>query len=56
MTISTAMTYVVNLVMNVLAYAFNFNDNPVIATIAVLPIISVGIALASKLIHHKHKV
>lgn len=55
-TVATAASNVVNLIGDLLTYVFNFTANPVIATVAFLPIISVAIALVTKLIHHKHKV
>lgn len=55
-TVASAASNVVNLIGDLLTYVFDFSNNPVLATVALLPIISVAIALVTKLIHHKHKV
>lgn len=55
-TVASAASNVVNLIGDLLTYVFDFANNPVLATVALLPIISVAIALVTKLIHHKHKV
>ena len=55
-TVASAATNVINLIGDLLTYVFDFTKNPVLATVALLPIISVAIALVTKLIHHKHKV
>lgn len=55
-TVASAASNVINLIGDLLTYVFNFTANPILATVAFLPIISVAIALVTKLIHHKHKV
>lgn len=55
-TVSEAVTAIWTIVGSFLTYVFDFTNNPALATIALLPIIAAGVALVSKLIHHKHKV
>lgn len=54
--VSEAVTAIWTIVGSFLTYVFDFTNNPALATIALLPIIAAGVALVSKLIHHKHNV
>ena len=54
--VSEAVTALWTIVGSFLTYVFDFANNPALATIAILPIVAVGVALVAKLIHHKHKV
>ena len=54
--VSTAVSSIWTIVGSFLTYVFDFTNNPALATIALLPIVAVGISLVAKLIHHKHKV
>ena len=54
--VSGAVSSLWTIVGSFLTYVFDFANNPALATIALLPIVAVGISLVAKLIHHKHKV
>lgn len=54
--VSSAVASLWTIVGSFLSYVFDFTNNPALATVALLPIVAVGISLVAKLIHHKHKV